>query len=51
VYYLLPHDWLKVVWGVGAGALAYLVLSRAQEALGSTYAAAPSASSERSGAS
>ena len=27
VYYSLPHDWLKVVWGIGVGAAAYLVLS------------------------
>jgi NCS1 family nucleobase:cation symporter-1 len=26
VYYALPHSWLKVVWGVGAGAAIYLVL-------------------------
>jgi NCS1 nucleoside transporter family len=26
VYYALPHSWLKVAWGVGAGAAIYLVL-------------------------
>ena len=27
VYYSLPHAWLKVLWGVGVGAVAYLVLT------------------------
>ena len=26
VFYALPHAWLKVVWGVGAGAGVYLAL-------------------------
>ena len=26
IYYALPHSWLKVVWGIGAGAAIYLVL-------------------------
>ena len=26
VYYALPHSWVKVAWGVGAGAAIYLVL-------------------------
>lgn len=35
VYYSLPHEWLKVAWGVGCGAAGYLVLAAAQDALGS----------------
>jgi NCS1 nucleoside transporter family len=27
VYYALPHDWLKIAWGVGVGTAAYLALS------------------------
>ncbi len=27
VYYTLPHDWLKIVWGIGVGAAAYLALA------------------------
>lgn len=51
VYYAVPHELLKVAWGVGVGGLAYLGLSRAQEALGALGATAtPSAPSERSGA-
>jgi cytosine/uracil/thiamine/allantoin permease len=47
VYYALPHAWLKVLWGLGAGALAYLALERVQHAL--LYTAAPAvASSQRS---
>jgi nucleobase:cation symporter-1, NCS1 family len=30
VYYALPQAWLKVVWGLGVGALAYLALRRLQ---------------------
>lgn len=26
VYYALPHAWIKVLWGVGVGALVYVVL-------------------------
>jgi cytosine/uracil/thiamine/allantoin permease len=33
VYYALPHSWVKVAWGVGIGALAYLVLENAQRAV------------------
>jgi NCS1 nucleoside transporter family len=33
IYYALPHAWLKVVWGVGVGALAYLVLESIQRAI------------------
>jgi cytosine permease len=32
VYYALPHSWVKVAWGVGIGALAYLVLEYVQRA-------------------
>jgi len=49
VYYSVPHDWLKVAWGAGVGALAYLVLSRVQEALGSLDATAARSASRRSG--
>ena len=30
VYYALPQAWLKVVWGLGVGAVAYLALRRLQ---------------------
>lgn len=33
VYYAIPHPWVKVVWGVGIGAVALLVLDRLQSAL------------------
>jgi NCS1 nucleoside transporter family len=33
IYYALPHAWLKVAWGVGVGALAYLVLESIQTAI------------------
>ena len=36
-YYALPHSWLKVAWGVGIGALAYLVLRRLQDAVASRH--------------
>jgi NCS1 family nucleobase:cation symporter-1 len=32
VYYAVPQEWLKVAWGIGLGALAYLVLVRFQDA-------------------
>jgi NCS1 family nucleobase:cation symporter-1 len=50
VYYALPQEWLKVVWGIAVGAVAYLVLVRLQDALMSDrYTAAPTvASSQRS---
>jgi NCS1 nucleoside transporter family len=31
-YYAVPHSWVKVAWGVGVGALAYLLFEEAQEA-------------------
>src|SRR5262249_49754237 len=33
VYYALPHAWLKVAWGVGVGAFAYVALRQVQDAL------------------
>lgn len=33
VYYAVPHSWVKVVWGVGIGALAYLVLEYVQRSV------------------
>jgi NCS1 family nucleobase:cation symporter-1 len=33
VYYALPHSWVKVAWGVGIGAVAYLVLEYVQTAV------------------
>jgi NCS1 family nucleobase:cation symporter-1 len=50
VYYALPQEWLKVVWGIAVGAVSYLVLVRLQDALMSDrYTAAPTvASSQRS---
>jgi cytosine/uracil/thiamine/allantoin permease len=32
VYYALPQEWLKVLWGLGVGAGAYLVLRPLQDA-------------------
>jgi len=32
VYYALPQAWLKIVWGLGVGAVVYLVLRRLQTA-------------------
>jgi cytosine/uracil/thiamine/allantoin permease len=32
VYSAVPHAWVKVLWGVGVGALAYLALRTVQEA-------------------
>jgi len=32
-YYVIPHAWVKVVWGVGIGALAYVALEAGQRAL------------------
>jgi purine-cytosine permease-like protein len=29
LYYAVPHDWVKVAWGIGAGALVYLALAGA----------------------
>jgi nucleobase:cation symporter-1, NCS1 family len=31
VYYAVPHAWLKVAWGLGVGAVAYLALRRLQQ--------------------
>jgi cytosine/uracil/thiamine/allantoin permease len=47
VYYAVPHDAVKVVWGIAVGAVAYLLLSRVQESHGVLDARA--ASSQRSG--
>jgi cytosine/uracil/thiamine/allantoin permease len=33
LYSALPHAWLKVVWGLAAGAIAYLVLEPVQQTL------------------
>ncbi len=33
VYYAVPHEWLKIVWGIGVGAAAYLALFALQAAL------------------
>jgi len=32
-YYALPHAWVKVLWGVGVGALAYVLLQAVQTAV------------------
>ena len=49
VYYALPQAWLKVVWGLGVSALAYLALVRAgRTARGRYTPAATVASSQRS---
>ncbi len=37
VYYALPHAWVKVAWGVGVGAVAYLVLRQLQNAVVARY--------------
>jgi cytosine permease len=41
VYYALPHSWLKVVWGVGAGAAIYLFLVAVLRLLAREPAAEP----------
>ena len=33
VYYALPHAWIKVLWGVGVGALVYVLLQALQTSL------------------
>ena len=44
LYYSLPHSWLKIAWGIGVAAVAYLVFRRLL-----AYALAPTpASSQRS---
>jgi cytosine permease len=52
VYYAVPDSWVKVVFGVAAGAAAYLVLAAAQTRVmsraGRPYAAGTVASSQRS---
>ncbi len=49
LYYALPHSWLKIAWGLGAGAVGYLVLCRAGAAVARLYTpAAISDSSQRS---
>jgi cytosine/uracil/thiamine/allantoin permease len=35
LYYALPHSWLKIAWGIGAGGLAYLVCCRLLAAVSS----------------
>jgi NCS1 family nucleobase:cation symporter-1 len=35
LYYTLPHDWLKIVWGTAAGGIVYLALNRLQAAVAS----------------
>jgi nucleobase:cation symporter-1, NCS1 family len=48
VYYALPHSWLKVVWGIAVGAIAYLVLARLLPALvRNRYAIAPTVTSSQ----
>jgi NCS1 nucleoside transporter family len=32
-YYAVPHDWVKVAWGVGVGAAAYMILREMQSTL------------------
>jgi cytosine permease len=44
LYYSLSHSWLKIAWGIGAAAAAYLLLNRAFAYAG----AATVASSQRS---
>ena len=44
VYYAVPHAWLKVAWGLGVGAVAYLALRRLQQ-LASGRAVVPEVSS------
>jgi nucleobase:cation symporter-1, NCS1 family len=33
IYYAVPHEWLKVLWGVGVSAVAYLLLGEVQARL------------------
>lgn len=33
VYYAVPHTWIKVLWGVGVGAVGYLVVEAIQSAV------------------
>jgi NCS1 nucleoside transporter family len=47
-YYAVPDAWVKVVWGVAAGAVVYLGLARIHHAaFGSDRAAAPAVASSR----
>jgi NCS1 nucleoside transporter family len=50
VYYALPQEWSKIVWGIAVGAVSYLVFVRLQDALATgRYTGAPTvASSQRS---
>jgi hypothetical protein len=43
VYAALPHAWLKVVWGLAAGAVAYVALEPLQQALIARSGRAPAA--------
>ncbi len=48
VYYAVPDDWIKVVWGVASGAVVYLGLARLQHAaFGTGYPASPAVASSR----
>jgi len=33
VYYAVPQTWIKVLWGVGVGAVGYLVVEAIQSAM------------------
>ena len=48
VYYALPQAWLKIVWGLGVGAVVYLVLRRLQTAVPRLNAATGTPASRRS---
>jgi cytosine/uracil/thiamine/allantoin permease len=47
-YYAVPQAWLKVVWGIAVGAVAYAVLRRAAAALGAYAPTGMRTSSQRS---
>ena len=47
-YYAVPQSWLKVVWGIAVGAVAYAVLRRAAAALGAYAPTGIRTSSQRS---
>jgi nucleobase:cation symporter-1, NCS1 family len=38
VYYALPHSWLKIAWGLGVGAVTYLVFHRLSAVISRFYA-------------
>jgi cytosine permease len=46
VYYAVPDDWLKLVWGVGVGLVAYLALRALEAAVRRSPAAVPGALAE-----